>query len=169
MELLQGFGYMQDALMAAGVLLWFWVLLSAGVGQKTYNHLATPHLAILLAVLIASDLFRQRFYLQQEKEAGLHWRAGLLRLAKWPFVWKAFWLVLCNKPFGYVVTPKTKTPSERSRLMRPHGSVALLTALAWGVGFFTGSLRNGSIHLVAAVIVMLSVTLILIEVMDGYK
>jgi cellulose synthase (UDP-forming) len=167
MELLQGFGYMQDALMAAGALLWFLVLLSAGLGQKTCERLATPHLAILLAVLIASDLFRQRFYLQPEKEAGLHWRAGLLRLAKWPFVWKAFWLVLRNKPFGYVVTPKTKSPKGRWRLMLPHGSVAFLTALAWGIGVFNGNVRNGSIHVVAALIVMLSLTLIVIEAVDG--
>jgi cellulose synthase (UDP-forming) len=169
MELLQGFGYMQDALMAAGALLWLLVSLSAGVGQKTYEHLATPHLAILLGVLVASDLFRQRFYLQPEKEAGLHWRAGLLRLAKWPFVWKAFWLVLRNKPFGYVVTPKTKAPSKPWRLMLPHGSVAFLTALAWGIGVFTGNVRNGSIHVVAALIVMLSLTLILTEAVGGYS
>jgi len=169
MELLQGFGCIQDALMAAGALLWFLVLLSTGVGQNTYEHLATPHLAILLAVLISSDLFRQRFYLQPEKEVGLHWRAGLLRLAKWPFVWKAFWLVLRNKPFGYVVTPKTKGPSERRRLMLPHGLVAFLTALAWGIAVFTGNVRSGSIHVVAALIVMLSVTLILTEVVHGYN
>jgi len=168
MEWLQGFGYIQDAVMAAGVLFWFLVLLSAGVGQKTYEHLATPRLAILLAVLMASDHFRQRFYLQPE-EAGLHWRAGLLRLAKWPFVWKALWLVLRNKPFGYVVTPKTKSPSARWRLMLPHGSVAFLTALAWGIGVFSGKVRNGSIHVVAALIVMLSLTLILTEAVDGYN
>lgn len=169
MEWLQGFGYMQDALMAAGVLLCFWVSLSAGVGRKTYAHLSTPHLAILLGVLMASDLFRQRFYLQPEKEAGVHWRAGLLRLAKWPFVWKAFWLVLRNKPFAYVVTPKTKAASERWRLMLPHGSVAFLTVLAWGIGVFTGNVWNGSIHVGAALIVTLSLTLILTEAMDGYN
>jgi cellulose synthase (UDP-forming) len=169
MELLQGFGYLQDALMAAGVLLWVLVSMSAGVGQKTLGRLATPQLAILLGVLIASDLFRQRFYLQPEKEVGVHWRAGLLRLAKWPFVWKAFWLVLRNKPFAYVVTPKTKPPSKRWRLMLPHGSVAVLTALAWGVGVFTGNVRNGSIHVVAGLIVMLSLTLILAEAVDGYS
>jgi len=169
MEWLQGFGYMQDALMGAGALLWFWVLLSAGVGRKTYDHLATPHLAILLTVLIASDLFRQRFYLQPEKEAGVHWRAGLLRLAKWPFIWKAFWLVLRNQPFGYVVTPKNKAPNQRSRLMMPHGSVAFLTALAWGIGDFTNNARNASIHVVAALIVTLSLTLILTEAVDGCR
>jgi cellulose synthase (UDP-forming) len=169
MAWLQGFGYMQDALMAAGVLLWFLVWMSAGVGQKTYAHLATTHLAILLGVLIASDLFRQRFYLQPGKEVGLHWRAGLLRLAKWPFVWKAFWLVLRNQPFAYVVTPKTKASSKRWRLLLPHGAVAFLAALAWGIGVFTGNVRNGSIHVVAALIVMLSLTLILAEAVDGYS
>lgn len=167
MEFLQGFGYLQDALLAAGFLLWLVALLSLGIGQNTYEHLATQHLAVLLAMLFATDLFRQRFYLQPDKEAGLHWCAALLRLAKWPFIWKAFWLVLRNKPFAYVVTPKTKSRAVMRRLVAPHGFVALLIAVAWGIGMSTGNNRAVSLHFLAVSIVALSLALILTEATVG--
>jgi Glycosyl transferase family 21 len=162
-EFLQGFGYLQDGLLAAGLLLWLLPLLAAGTGQKTYEHLASPSLAILVAVLFVSDLFRQRFYLQPDAEAGIHWRAGLLRVAKWPFVWKAFWLVVHNKPFPYVVTPKTKSFGTRRRLMLPHGVVAAAVAISWAIGVILGNVRDGSLHILAAALVAVSFGLILLE------
>jgi hypothetical protein len=162
-ELLQGFGYLQDGLLAAGLLLWLLLLLAAGTGQKTYEHLASPSLAVLVAVLFVSDLFRQRFYLQPDVEAGIHWRAGLLRVAKWPFVWKAFWLVILNKPFSYVVTPKGKSSDTRRRLMLPHGIVAAAIAIAWAIGVIVGNVRDASLHVLAATLVAMSLGVILLE------
>jgi hypothetical protein len=137
--------------------------LAAGTGQKTYEHLASPSLAVLVAVLFVSDLFRQRFYLQPDVEAGIHWRAGLLRVAKWPFVWKAFWLVILNKPFSYVVTPKAKSSDTRRRLMLPHGMVAAAIAIAWAIGVVLGNVRDASLHVLAAALVAMSLGVILLE------
>jgi hypothetical protein len=162
-ELLQGFGYLQDGLLAAGLLLWLLPLLAAGTGQKTYEHLASPSLAVLVAVLFVSDMFRQRFYLQPDTEAGIHWRAGLLRVAKWPFVWKALWLVGRNMPFAYVVTPKAKSSGTRRRLMLPHGIVVAAVSVAWAIGAIVGNVRDGSLHILAGAIVAISLGLILLE------
>ena len=162
-EFLQGFGYLQDGLLAAGLLLWLLPLLAAGTGQKTYEHLASPSLAVLVAVLFVSDLFRQRFYLRPDVEAGIHWRAGLLRVAKWPFVWKAFWLMVRNKPFAYVVTPKTKSSGTRRRLMLPHGIVAVTVAVAWAIGVIVGNGGVGSVHIFAAALIAISLGVILFE------
>ena len=163
LEFLQGFGYLQDALFAAGLLLWLLPLLATGAGQKTYEHLTTLSLAVLVAVLFVSDLFRQRFYLQPDVETGIHWRAGLLRMSKWPFVLRAFWLVARNKPFAYEVTPKAKSSGAQRRLLLPPGIVAVVVAIAWAIGVIVGPVRDGSLHILAAAIVAMSLAMILLE------
>jgi hypothetical protein len=160
LELLQGFGYLQDGVLAGGALMLLIPLLAVGIGQPTYDHLASPAVASLIGVLFVSDLFRQRFYLQPRREAGIHWRAGILRLAKWPFVWNAFWLVVRNKPFAYVVTPKTRTTRAGRMLLLPHGLIAAIVTAAWMAGELSGNIHRQSLHLVAAAIVALSIGLI---------
>ena len=43
-------------------------------------------LAVLWAALQLGELYQQRFFLGGWDERGLHWRAGLLQLAKWPYL-----------------------------------------------------------------------------------
>jgi len=75
-----------------------------------------PTSGALLVVLLASDVLRQRFYLRGRAEWGLHWRAGLLRFAKWPVVLLAAVEALGGRQGGYATTPKT---SGRGRAMAP--------------------------------------------------
>jgi len=114
-------------------------------------------------VMFITDLFRQRFYLQPGTESGIHWRAGLLRIAKWPFLLKALWLVIRNKPFQYVVTPKIRSVASRRMLLLPHATIAAVVSAAWLVGMRTGAIRDGGVHLCAATMVALSVGLIASE------
>ena len=162
-ELLQGFGYLQDAVLAVGTLALFVVLLTTGIGKLTFEHLASYKLMALLLVMFITDLFRQRFYLQPGTESGIHWRAGLLRIAKWPFLLKALWLVIRNKPFQYVVTPKIRSVASRRMLLLPHATIAAVVSAAWLVGMRTGAIRDGGVHLCAATMVALSVGLIASE------
>jgi Glycosyltransferase like family 2 len=162
-ELLQGFGYLQDAFLAVGSLALFVPLLAAGIGRATFEHLGSPDFGALLALMFSSDMFRQRFYLQPKTETGIHWCAGLLRLAKWPFLLKAFWLVVRNQQFQYVVTPKTRSASSSRMLLRAHGAVVVLVASAWVVGVLVGQVHGWLVHIWAAAIIALSVGLILSE------
>lgn len=162
-EILQGFGYLQDALIALGSIVFLIQLLALGTGRQTYAHLLSLPFAFLIASFVGSDLFRQRYYLQRQTETGIHWRAGLLRYAKWPFTIKALLLVVQNKPFCYVVTPKTRTIGSRRMLLIPHGTIAAIVGVAWIVGMQAASIHGNSLQITAAIVVAGSVGLILSE------
>jgi cellulose synthase/poly-beta-1,6-N-acetylglucosamine synthase-like glycosyltransferase len=167
-EFLQGFGYLQDAVLAAGSVTLFVFLLAFGVGRLTFEHIASLSFSLLLVATLATDLYRQHFYLQPETEAGFHWRPAVLRLAKWPFVWKALWLAIRNKPFQYVVTPKTRTSQSSRRLTIPHGMLAALVLAAWVIGARRGLSQGWLLELCAAAMISISLGLIVLESLSGH-
>jgi hypothetical protein len=167
-ELLQGFGYLQDALIAAGVLVLLFPLLTVGIGLKTFQHLFSVPFAVLLATMFVTDFFRQRFYLLPKVERGIHWRAGVLRLAKWPFLWKGFWLAVSEKRFPYDVTPKVRSRPVKLRLLLPHGTVAAAIGVAWAVGVMSEKTHDTALHMLAAGIMGVSLGLILLETASGH-
>jgi cellulose synthase (UDP-forming) len=161
-ENLQGFGYLQDAILGLGTLAFLIPLLAYGAGEETYTHLRTVYFGILTVAIFITDLFRQHYYLRRS-EVGIHWRAGLLRLAKWPLSIVSLWLVLRDKPFRYIVTPKVKSQGTRSMMLLPHGLITALVAGAWLVGFSAGSINDRSLHVLTVGIVSVSLGLILME------
>jgi hypothetical protein len=64
-------------------------------------------------------------------ERGLHWRAGLLRFAKWPVVLLALKDALRARRVQYALTPKTRQPPRRRLLVVPH---ALTVVFLLGAG-----------------------------------
>jgi cellulose synthase/poly-beta-1,6-N-acetylglucosamine synthase-like glycosyltransferase len=162
-EFLQGFGYLQDAVIAAGTLALVAIALSTGKGQVIGEHLVSWQFLLLLSSFFVTDLYRQRFYLQPATEAGFHWRAAILRLAKWPFTLKSLYLIIRNQPFRYVVTPKLGSFGSGSRLLIPHGSIALLIFLSWVVGRYAGVPQGRSLIACAVAIIALSISLIVLE------
>jgi len=162
-EFLQGFGYLQDAILSLGTLALIVTVLGFGRGATIFDHLASRQFVLLIAIIFFSDFFRQRFYLQAKIEIGLHWRAGLLRLAKWPFTLLALWLIVQNRTFQYVVTPKLRSSRTRRRLLIPHGVIAVILVAAWAVGYQLGIQQSRSARFCAAAIIVLSLTLIWLE------
>jgi cellulose synthase/poly-beta-1,6-N-acetylglucosamine synthase-like glycosyltransferase len=162
-EFLQGFGYLQDAVIASGTLALVVMALSVGTGQSILERLASWQFMLLLATLFITDFYCQRFYLQPAAEAGVHWSAAVLRLAKWPFTLKALWLVIRNRSFQYVVTPKAVTSASGSRLLIPHGSIAVVVIAAWILGISKGVFQSQLVRMCAVALVAVSVGLIAIE------
>lgn len=160
---LQGFGYLQDAVIAIGVLAVVVIALSVGKGQSILEHLASWQFMLLVSSVFFTDFYCQLFYLQPATEVGFHWRAAVLRLAKWPFTLNALGLVIRNRPFRYVVTPKVSATASASRLLVPHGSIALLVIAAWVGGGYTGVSHGQLLRMCTVVIIALSVSLILLE------
>lgn len=78
--------------------------------------------------------FRQRFYLDPERERGLHWRAAVLQFAKWPAQVIAIWQLIRNVRVGYAVTLKVGAASQRELVLWPHLLFALLFVEAWLLG-----------------------------------
>jgi len=58
----------------------------AGVSVKFLTYDVVMKLVVVSLILQATDLYRQRFFLDPRHEWGLHVRAGFLRwFAKWPY------------------------------------------------------------------------------------
>ncbi len=87
------------------------------------------------------DHFRQRYYLDPERERGLHWRSLILQIAKWPHLAGALIDSLLRRRVAYTLTPKVAGGTERYALAPAHLALAGLLGVAWGVGV----IRNGGV------------------------
>ncbi len=115
-------------------------------------------LALLLGAI---GLFRRRFSLDRDREGGIHWRAGLLQLAKWPYQCLATWRAVWTPDSGYVVTIKLMPASQRRLILWPHW----LVAEGMAVALATGLMRDAGPGLIAiaAVVILWSVVLAALE------
>ena len=162
LDYLQGFGYLYDAILAGGALLVIGATLLTGRGQTAIQRFDTPVVAITFALLAASEAFRWRFYLKPAQVRGPHWRATVLRLAKWPYTLWSLWVVLKEAPTRYVVTPKTATQSTERLLFLPHlgillfltfcfiAGLALHGPLFWGIYVWAAAFALFSVSMIAA-------------------
>jgi len=119
-----------------GFLVLYAVLIAMLVGNIVPSFLRVGpllHLGALLGLLTAIGLFRQRYYLDPERERGLHWRALVLQFAKWPHQLAALVDVLLRRQVGYAVTPKVELRS-RLALTPPHLVLAAVVAGATALG-----------------------------------
>jgi hypothetical protein len=123
------------------------VYLLAVSDVSVIGSLLVPSFFIFLIVLQVNDFFRQRFFLKPRQEWGFHWRAGLLRYAKWPQVLSATWDVTVNRVIPYVLTTKQDTKRRQSIVLWPHLFSAVILGLAWAAG---AAVQNGSDRYVVA-------------------
>lgn len=80
----------------------------------------------LMTVLQIVDRFRQRFYLDPERERGFHWRSVVLQVAKWPHLVSALLDAAFNRRAGYVITQKAAAGRQVRILTPPHLVIAAL-------------------------------------------
>lgn len=97
-------------------------------------------LALLGAVI---DRFARRYYLDPEREGGVHWRATLLQFAKWPYQWLAVWRAIRKSPTPYSITHKVARKHPRAWILWPHLVVAGVMALAMTLGILLHGLSAG--------------------------
>ncbi len=88
----------------------------------------------MVVMLRIWERYRQRFYLNKKSEQGIHWRAGLLQFAKWPYQLAAVADVLGNRQFPFIATPKTRDPCRTSFVLWPHIISLGMVGLAWAIG-----------------------------------
>jgi cellulose synthase/poly-beta-1,6-N-acetylglucosamine synthase-like glycosyltransferase len=160
LDYLQGFGYLYDAALAGGALLVIGAMLLTGSGQTAIQRFDTPVVAIAFAFLAASEAIRWRFYLKPAQVRGPHWRAAILRLAKWPYTLWSLWVVLKEAPTRYVVTPKMAARSTERLLWPPHLGIVLFLTLCLVVGFASHSPLIWDIYVWAAGFGLFSVSMI---------
>lgn len=158
---LHGVFYLQYSITTLIGLLLLAYMLVTGSAPKVINPFILPKLALLVVTLSICAFFRQRFYLDPMSEWGLHWRADLLRYAKWPvFLW-GVWDVAVGRHVPYALTPKLEADKPSYMLLIPHMLVIVLMSTACVAGLLSGNRAPSLLYLVTAVVVMASVSLIL--------
>jgi len=159
-SMLHGLNYLQEGLIPlAGVMLITYLLAGADSPQLL-SYLLVPEFFAFVIILQLNEFFRQRFFLCPSSEWGLHWRAGLLRYAKWPQFVLAVLDVARNRKIRYVLTAKKKSSqSTNDTAMWPHLAVVIVLSLAWIIGALKGRTFEPALHVWAGVIIISSLVL----------
>jgi len=138
-------------------------MLSTNTMPQFLSYFTLVQLIIVYAVLQASEFYKQRFFLGGRAEWGLHWRAVVLQLAKWPSLVLALIDVLFNRRHAYSLTPKVKTKANHYMLVRSHLLVVATLLTAWTIGVVSGHDLPPVLHLWAAIMVSVSLVLMWTE------
>lgn len=164
--LLHGLNYLHKSMMIFIFLCILMFLLFTGNSPEFFSYPTFSRLVALWMVLQACEFYRQRFYLDWRIERGLHLRAGLLHLAKWPFMLLAVYEALRRREFSYQTTSKVKTAGDGYVLLWPNLLVFVLMAIAVIVNVFSGKSLDPVIYIAAGITAMLSLFLIFTEHYD---
>jgi cellulose synthase (UDP-forming) len=135
---LHGLSYLQGLSTALGFALLSFMLI-ADKAPPVVSLATFEHLLAAFVVLQLCDAVRQWFFLEPRRERGLHWRAAVLRAAKWPYVLLGLWDVLTHADRGYTLTRKLRrSGGQRYLALRAHLGIAMALGLAWAVGSARG-------------------------------
>jgi hypothetical protein len=153
LSLLQGVRYFLDGafVLAAGSL----ACLALATGQAS---LFLPPLVVsaaLYGTLALTNLYKQRFYLDPDRESGLPWRSWILRFAKWPYTVRAVLSALRNRHHQYLITPKSATVRPPDLLLRPMLAMTIPVLTAWVAGWAAGRIEGWPLHAFALAVVAL--------------
>ena len=162
-SLLHGLGYVEMGITTFIGLILTVSMLVTGITPRVVSGATALRLAGLCAVLQLCAFYRQRFYLDRRSERGLHWRAGLLKFAKWPFLLMALLDAIMGRRVPYALTRKVVGKPRRSMLFWPHMMVAVLIFAAWLWGIFFGHIANPLLYVIPMAIVAGSLGIILTE------
>jgi cellulose synthase (UDP-forming) len=163
MGLLHGLNYLHRSLLIPVGLIVLAILLATGIASNIFTEENLLRLAALVGAVELCELYRQRFYLDWKNEWGLHWRAGLLQLAKWPYQLLALFDVLLNRRVPYVITPKVKSRSTPAMILWPQLMVVAVISTAWTVALVKDVAIPPFLHLCTVAILATSLVLILTE------
>ena len=131
-------------------------MLSTGAVPSVFSYQTLTKLLVLVLAVQLCEFYRQRFFLDPKTEGGLHWRAGLLRYAKWPHVLLALYEAVSGKRHPYVITRKVAAAGKEWTVAACHGVIAAFVIGAWAVGVARGLGTNTVLAASAGVIVVSS-------------
>ncbi len=147
--ILHGFYYLQGLTMLLALLTLI-AMLVTGRFPRLINYSMLSNMAVLAGVFLLCEFYRQRFYIGRRSEWGVHWRAGLLQIAKWPYLLVALYHVVIDKRVPYVITSKTSDGSKRHWALMPHWISAAAIGAAWLFALIAGYAMHPLIHILAA-------------------
>ena len=161
MSLLHSVNYLHKSLVIFASLTLVASMLATGTIPQIISYPMVPKLAGVFFTSMLCEFYRQRFYVNPQQEWGLHWRAALLYLAKWPYMLLALYDVIARNKFSYVITRKTKNASSSNMLLLPNILVIMLICLTWSIGMVNGPITNPFLHISALGIIAGALGLIL--------
>jgi cellulose synthase (UDP-forming) len=163
MNVLHGVTYLHKNFMWPIALLLIAVMLAEGDMPQVLNAETVTSGGLLLVILQFCEHFRQRFYLDGEREKGIHWRAGLLQFAKWPYLVMAFFDVVLDRRFPYVTTSKITGTARASLALWPHILTLMIVAFAWGIGLSLHESVPIEVQFCAGIVVITILALLVTE------
>jgi cellulose synthase/poly-beta-1,6-N-acetylglucosamine synthase-like glycosyltransferase len=159
MSILHGLNYIAESALAPASLLFLaYLLVSQDI--PVISRIFGPAGQILILLCLVQALYRQRFFLLFDKEWGLHWRADLLRYAKWPQILQALVEAIVRRRVPYTITRKSGLAPPGSGVVWPNAVVAGLLGAAWIIGWLLGVRLDTGTYIALAVILSATVGLI---------
>jgi cellulose synthase (UDP-forming) len=165
LSLLQGIEYSHGMLMGIGLMQLAFMLVT-GIMPIVFSLSSVVLILLLYFVLQVCNLYRQKFYLDFRSEWGFHWRATVLRYAKWPYIILALFHVVVGRRIPYTLTCKTKMSSNRYMLTRAHLPILVLICTAWIIGIARGNLISLLPHILSLLIILGSLILLSTDSLD---
>jgi cellulose synthase/poly-beta-1,6-N-acetylglucosamine synthase-like glycosyltransferase len=162
-HVLHGLHYLHKSFILPVAFLVIAVMLVSGEMPKVLNTETVMTGGLLLVILQLCERYRQRFYLDWKRERGLHWRAGLLQFAKWPYLTMAFFDVIFDRRFPYVITSKIPGTTPESFVLWPHILVLLVLGLAWIIGLSIHETVPVEVQFCAGIVVITTLALLVTE------
>jgi cellulose synthase (UDP-forming) len=158
--MMHGLYYLEGLTAAARTVLLAAMLLT-GVTPGVFSVAFAPGFLIVFLAVQVCELYRQRFFLDLRGEWGLHWRAGILEYAKWPYMLLVVVGVVTRRRGGYLITPKAKLTAKRATKRAPatlpHLVVAGLISVTLAV-----SLALGRMHVMSNLLLVICAALIML-------
>lgn len=158
MNLAHGAFYMRALLVPVAYVLLAGMLL-VNVAPAFMQPRAVLSLLTMLVLLGALDGFRQRFYLDPQHERGVHWRASVMQLAKWPVFLRAIVEALRGREATYLLTPKGASAPHTRALAPVQLGVAATISFAWWMGTMLHGPLKAPLNASAGVVVVLSLAI----------
>lgn len=152
---LPGLYYLRGVIIAVQLAIVAYVLVGGLAPQGSSRDIAATMAAVVLCVL-SCELYRQRFFLDPRREWGIHWRAGFVGYAKWPWLVLAFADAVRGRYGAYTTTSKSMAAPPARALAIVHATLCAVIALAWAVAMWRRPFTSIPLHLAAAIVVVLS-------------
>ncbi len=163
MSFLHGLNYFHRSLIMALSFFLLLAMLAGGVTPELFSFVVVSRFATVIATLQLLERYRQKFYLDPGSEQALHWRAGLMHIAKWPVMLQALYDALAGRKFPYVTTSKVKSSPDRSSIVVQNCLVIFLTVGSALFGAATAGTVPPLLHACAIGVVLVAAFLIATE------
>ena len=146
-----GLYYLQSISIGLQVVLLV-CMLSTGITPTVFSFFTIPRLILVGIMLVLCEFYRQRFFLDPQREVGIHWRSQVLAYAKWPIFLLAIYDVLTRYRGMYTITRKVRATSKHYILFVPHILVVTLIGTAWSIGMILRHVTNPLLHISSVII-----------------